>query len=88
MMHIKRTTERWTFLCRLLQDSIFKDRNYTPGEQAYCSKAPHPSASYAGKWCAKEAVVKALTSVNPSMKGRGRALPKWAGVCSCGSLHA
>jgi len=33
---------------------------FTPDERQYCSARPDAAASYAGTWCAKEAVVKAL----------------------------
>ena len=38
----------------------FVDRNFTVAEQAYCSQAPDPASSYAGRWTAKEAVFKSL----------------------------
>jgi fatty acid synthase subunit alpha len=38
----------------------FRQRNFTEGEIAYCSKAADPSASFAARWAAKEAVFKAL----------------------------
>ena len=37
----------------------FLERNFTEAEIAYCSSAPDPHASFAGRWAAKEAVVKA-----------------------------
>uniref|UniRef100_A0A0G4FWX6 Fatty acid synthase subunit alpha n=1 Tax=Chromera velia CCMP2878 TaxID=1169474 RepID=A0A0G4FWX6_9ALVE len=56
----------------------FHKRNFTDAELQYCRAAPNPTASLAGRWCAKEAVVKALTgagaSVNPLLslwKGEG-----------------
>ncbi|KAF2665751.1 fatty acid synthase-like protein [Microthyrium microscopicum] len=41
-------------------NNTFLERNFTAGEQAYCSKAPNPQASFAGRWSAKEAVFKSL----------------------------
>jgi fatty acid synthase subunit alpha, fungi type len=38
----------------------FVDRNFTVAEQVYCSQAPDPASSYAGRWTAKEAVFKSL----------------------------
>ncbi len=38
----------------------FLDRLFTPEEQAYCLKRQDPCPSLAGRFCAKEAVVKAL----------------------------
>lgn len=38
----------------------FRSGVFTPGEQAYCDGKPDPCESYAGVFCAKEAVVKAL----------------------------
>jgi fatty acid synthase subunit beta len=43
-------------------DESFLARNFTPAERAYCAGASHPAASLAGRWAAKEAVVKALTA--------------------------
>lgn len=39
---------------------IFRERNFTPAEIEYCRAAPDPTASFAGRWAAKEAVFKAL----------------------------
>ncbi len=38
----------------------FKDRCFTPAEQAYCDSRKNPAESYAGRFAAKEAVGKAL----------------------------
>ncbi|PWY78035.1 hypothetical protein BO94DRAFT_626631 [Aspergillus sclerotioniger CBS 115572] len=46
-------------------------RNFTLAEREYCSKAPNPRASFAGRWSAKEAVFKSLQA--PSM-GAGAAM--------------
>lgn len=39
----------------------FRSRNFTESEIKYCSAAPDPTASFAGRWAAKEAVFKALS---------------------------
>lgn len=44
----------------------FIKRNFTEQEMAYCYSAPHPAASFAGRWAAKEAVVKAISSAAPN----------------------
>ena len=49
----------------------FRERNYTAGEIDYCSTAPDPTASYAGRWAAKEAVFKAL---GVASKGAGASM--------------
>jgi holo-[acyl-carrier protein] synthase len=38
----------------------FKDRCFTPAEQAYCDSRARPAQSYAGRFAGKEAVGKAL----------------------------
>jgi holo-[acyl-carrier protein] synthase len=38
----------------------FRDRVFTPGEQAYCSRKHSPYESYAARFAVKEAVFKAL----------------------------
>jgi phosphopantetheine--protein transferase-like protein len=48
-------------------------RNFTLGEIEYCTSTSDPSASFAGRWAAKEAVVKAISSVNPDSR------PLWTG---------
>ncbi|TYZ68250.1 hypothetical protein PybrP1_005286 [[Pythium] brassicae (nom. inval.)] len=56
----------------------FIRRNFTDQEMAYCYSAPHPAASFAGRWAAKEAVVKAISSAalnKPNLwKGAGAPL--------------
>ena len=37
----------------------FRDRCFTPAEQAYCDSRPNPAESYAGRFAGKEAVGKA-----------------------------
>ena len=46
------------------QKSGFIDNNFTEVEQAYCVQAAFPAASFAGKWAAKEAVIKAISSAS------------------------
>jgi fatty acid synthase subunit alpha, fungi type len=43
-----------------IENEGFLNRNFTAAEIDYCSKAPHPQASFAGTWSAKEAVFKSL----------------------------
>lgn len=50
----------------------FLERNFTPAEIAYCRAAPDPRASFAGRWAAKEAVVKAKMNVRPEGKNYTR----------------
>jgi holo-[acyl-carrier protein] synthase len=38
----------------------FRDRCFTPAEQAYCDSKKNPAESYAGRFAGKEAVGKAL----------------------------
>lgn len=45
---------------RAVQKDAFKTRVFTLSEIAYCDDRPTPNQSYAGLFCAKEAVVKAL----------------------------
>jgi len=47
------------------QKKVFLERNFTRAEREYCLSAPDPAASFAGRWAAKEAVVKALCCSNP-----------------------
>ncbi|KAL4882433.1 hypothetical protein BJY04DRAFT_227084 [Aspergillus karnatakaensis] len=52
-----------------IDNTTFINRNFTPAEQEYCSRAPDPRASFAGRWSAKEAVFKSLqtTSAGPGV---------------------
>jgi fatty acid synthase subunit alpha len=54
-----------------IENDTFLERNFTDKERAYCLKAPHPQASFAGKWSAKEAVFKSL---GVASKGAGAPL--------------
>ncbi|KAJ2839618.1 fatty acid synthase alpha subunit Lsd1 [Coemansia sp. 'formosensis'] len=47
-----------------IENETFIERNFTPAEQAYCWARPNPHASFAGKWCAKEAIIKAVSSAD------------------------
>tara|TARA_B100000214_G_C23930218_1_gene610393 strand:+ start:501 stop:863 length:363 start_codon:yes stop_codon:yes gene_type:complete len=40
----------------------FLDRIYTEVEQHYCQSKPHPSIHFAGRFAAKEAIIKAMQS--------------------------
>jgi phosphopantetheine--protein transferase-like protein len=55
----------------------FIERNFTRGEQSYCYAAAHPAASFAGRWAAKEAVIKAISSTAQDTRGlwRGGSAP-------------
>ena len=48
---VRRSLERYTG---------FRDRCFTPAEQAYCDSRKNPAESYAGRLAGKEAVGKAL----------------------------
>ncbi|TYZ64727.1 hypothetical protein PybrP1_002858 [[Pythium] brassicae (nom. inval.)] len=50
----------------------FIRRNFTEEEMAYCYSAPHPAASFAGRWAAKEAIVKAISSAAPDVPSEWR----------------
>ena len=43
-----------------VDNETFVERNFTDKEIGYCRAAPSPKASFTGRWCAKEAVFKAL----------------------------
>jgi phosphopantetheine--protein transferase-like protein len=49
---------RWEFIAR----------NFTPREIEHCQSAADPRASFAGRWAAKEAVVKALSNAAPQAR--------------------
>ena len=54
-----------------IENDTFIERNYTSQEQEYCRAAPNPSASFTGRWSAKEAVFKSL---GVKSKGAGAGL--------------
>ncbi|KAJ2802502.1 fatty acid synthase alpha subunit Lsd1 [Coemansia guatemalensis] len=61
-----------------IENDTFIERNFTIREQEYCRSRPNPHASFAGKWCAKEAVIKAVSSLNlgrPKVWTKGDAAP-------------
>ncbi|KAF9580624.1 3-oxoacyl-[acyl-carrier-protein] synthase, partial [Lunasporangiospora selenospora] len=45
-----------------IENETFLERNFTQQEIDYCLSRPDPQASFAGRWSAKEAVVKAVSS--------------------------
>ncbi|ORX66190.1 phosphopantetheine--protei [Linderina pennispora] len=47
-----------------IENETFIERNYTEREIAYCQRQPNPHASFTGRWCAKEAVVKAVSNLH------------------------
>jgi phosphopantetheine--protein transferase-like protein len=47
----------------------FAERNFTPAERDYCVQAADPPSSWAGRWVAKEATVKALCSAAQARGG-------------------
>ncbi|KAJ1820342.1 fatty acid synthase alpha subunit Lsd1 [Coemansia sp. RSA 2675] len=47
-----------------IENETFIERNFTLAEQEYCWGRPNAHASFAGKWCAKEAVIKAVSSAD------------------------
>ncbi|KAM3582650.1 fatty acid synthase alpha subunit Lsd1 [Umbelopsis sp. WA50703] len=56
-------------------NSTFVERNFTASEIEYCNSRPDPQASFAGRWSAKEAVFKALSSYGDvQSKGAGAPL--------------
>ena len=54
--------------------SAFLERNFTSKEIAYCQSAPSPCSSFAGRWAAKEAVIKAISCSSLDSS------PLWAGA--------
>jgi phosphopantetheine--protein transferase-like protein len=53
-------------------DAAFLDRVYTRAEQEYCLRKPRPELHLAARWCAKEAVVKALAGLGIGSVGYGK----------------
>lgn len=45
-----------------IENSTFIERNFTAAEVEYCNSRPDPQASFTGRWSAKEAVFKAISS--------------------------
>ncbi|KAG0260626.1 3-oxoacyl-[acyl-carrier-protein] synthase [Mortierella polycephala] len=45
-----------------IENDTFLERNFTQQEIDYCLSRPDPQSSFAGRWSAKEAVVKAVSS--------------------------
>jgi phosphopantetheine--protein transferase-like protein len=45
-----------------VDNDTFVKRNFTPVEISYCASRPDPQASFTGRWSAKEAVFKAISS--------------------------
>lgn len=45
----------------------FRDRVFTPAEQAYCEAQGDPPQHYAARWAAKEAFVKTLADASPGV---------------------
>ncbi|RKP40379.1 thiolase-like protein, partial [Dimargaris cristalligena] len=45
-----------------VDNDTFLERNFTKRELAYCQGRPDPQASLAGRWSAKESVIKAVSS--------------------------
>ncbi|KAI8987783.1 fatty acid synthase [Mycotypha africana] len=45
-----------------VDNTTFIERNFTPTEIAYCQSRPDPQASFSGRWSAKEAIFKAISS--------------------------
>jgi phosphopantetheine--protein transferase-like protein len=48
-----------------LSNEDFLQRNFTEQEISYCRAKPDPIASFAGRWAAKEAVIKAISNAAP-----------------------
>jgi len=48
----------------------FVGRNFTPAEILYCEGASDPISSFAGRWAAKEAVIKAISSCDTEKNSR------------------
>ncbi|KAJ3106179.1 3-oxoacyl-[acyl-carrier-protein] synthase [Phlyctochytrium bullatum] len=60
-----------------VDNDAFVVRNFTASEVDYCRSRPDQRASFAGRWAAKEAVIKAVSSAVPSgsVWTRGAAAP-------------
>mmetsp|Transcript_15133 Transcript_15133/g.16835 ORF Transcript_15133/g.16835 Transcript_15133/m.16835 type:complete len:206 (+) Transcript_15133:2-619(+) len=53
---------------RLTSSAEFTTRNFTPSEIKYCQLSADTTTSFAGRWAAKEAVVKAMSSCDEKAK--------------------
>ncbi|KAK9759886.1 fatty acid synthase alpha subunit Lsd1 [Basidiobolus ranarum] len=51
-----------------MSSETFFERNFTDFGQIYCKSRPDPQSSFAGRWSAKEAVFKAISSFAPDSK--------------------
>ncbi|ORX48172.1 fatty acid synthase [Piromyces finnis] len=59
-----------------ISNQNFLERNFTPKEIEYCMSRPDPQSSFAGRWSAKEAVIKAVSSRSTSkVWTKGEAAP-------------
>jgi phosphopantetheine--protein transferase-like protein len=53
-----------------MNNTEFIERNFTAAEIAYCRASSDPSSSFAGRWAAKEAVIKAISSCDTNENSR------------------
>eukprot|EP00916_Digyalum_oweni_P019586 GHVL01032626.1.p1 GENE.GHVL01032626.1~~GHVL01032626.1.p1 ORF type:complete len:1896 (-),score=378.18 GHVL01032626.1:64-5433(-) len=60
--------EPFDVFSRHQEGSDYLTRNFTESELSYCFKSPNPARALAGRWAAKEAVIKALTAKAQSVK--------------------
>ncbi|KAI9138416.1 fatty acid synthase [Paraphysoderma sedebokerense] len=51
-----------------IHNETFLSRNFSPREIEYCMKKPDVQSSFAGKWAAKESVIKAISSYRTQME--------------------
>lgn len=58
-----------------IDNETFLERNFTVAERDYCFARPDPQASFAGRWSAKEAVFKALSSYDDTVQSKGAGAP-------------
>ncbi|KAI8973281.1 fatty acid synthase [Mycotypha africana] len=57
-----------------IENETFIQRNFTKAEIEYCQSRPDPQASFTGRWSAKEAVFKAISSYG-KIESAGAAAP-------------
>eukprot|EP01135_Chromosphaera_perkinsii_P010233 Nk52_evm6s2062 gene=Nk52_evmTU6s2062 len=57
-----------------IENPVFLERNFTGNEIDYCRQAPDSAASFCGRWCAKEAIIKAITNCDVNLP------KKWEGA--------